>query len=44
MQEKLVFRAEQVIFLMTEVWLMRDANTQYLVGGQKRPKGKNFYA
>ena len=42
-QEKLLFRDEQVFLLMTEVWLMHDANTQYPVGGEKRPKGKNFY-
>ena len=39
----LLFMVEQVFLLMGEVLLMRNADTQCTVGGERRPKGREEF-
>ena len=41
-RQRLLFMVEQVFLLMEEVWSVHNVDTQYTVGREERPKGREF--
>ena len=39
----LLFMVEQLFLPLGEVWFVHNADTQCTVGGERRPKGREFF-